>query len=51
MPKEKYNLYTETSQLVSKEDLRVTRLFWFTMGVLVAVVFFLILISTGCIAL
>lgn len=36
MPKEKYNLYPETTKLMDKKDLRVTRLFWFTIGFLAA---------------
>ncbi|MFV8268432.1 hypothetical protein ACNQGP_00670 [Flavobacterium sp. GT2N3] len=36
MTKEKYNLYSETRQLIEKEDLRVTKVFWFMIGFLAA---------------
>ena len=36
MIKEKYNLYSETRQLIAKEDLRVTKVLWFMIGFLAA---------------
>lgn len=36
MTKEKYNLYSETRQLIEKEDLRGTKVFWFVIGFLAA---------------
>jgi heme/copper-type cytochrome/quinol oxidase subunit 4 len=42
MTKEKYNFYSETTKLMDKEDLRVTRLFWFMIGFISAVILTLI---------
>ncbi len=46
MTNEKYNFYSNKPQLMSKEDLRVTRIFWFTLGFLTAVVLTLILFTS-----
>jgi hypothetical protein len=36
MTNEKYNFYSKTTKLMDKEDLRVTKVFWFTIGFLAA---------------
>lgn len=46
MTNEKYNFYSKTSELMDKEDLRVTRVFWFTLGFLSAVAITLILFTS-----
>ncbi len=46
MTKQKYTLYSETSKLMDKEDLRVIRLLWFAIGFMSAVVITLIITST-----
>lgn len=45
MTKEKYNLYSleRTNELIKKKDLRVTRLFWFAMGFLGAMLLTIII--------
>ena len=46
MTKEKYNFYSETTKLIDKEDLRTTRLFWFMIGFLSAVILTLIFFTS-----
>lgn len=46
MEKEKHILHTKTTQLMEKENLRATRVFWFTLGFLFATVLILILFTS-----
>ena len=49
MEKEKHILHTKTTQLIEKEDLLVTRVFWFMFGFLSASVLILIFFTSVCI--
>lgn len=46
MTNEKYNFYSKKPQLMSQEDLRVIRIFWFALGFLTAAVLTLILFTS-----
>lgn len=49
MEKEKYTLYSETSKLIDKEELRANSVFWFLFGFISAAVLILIFITSACI--